>query len=82
MTTISKVEVTADLKWGRVWITILGDEAEQKKVFKILKSNLAELQQGLIEKFDMKIVPRVKFIIDHAEEYAAHINELLRKTHE
>jgi len=82
LTTISKVEVTPDLKWCKVWITVMGDKDSHEEVLKILFENKRELQDLLIEKLTMKFVPRVKFVIDHGEEYAAHINELIRKTHD
>ena len=82
LTTISKVEVTPDLKWCKIWVTILGEKPQQDQVMKILAGSLYDLQGELIETLEMKIVPRVKFVIDHGEEYASHINELLRKAHE
>ncbi len=82
LTTISKVEVTPDLKWGKVWITVMGDEAQQAEVLAVLKDDLFDLQGQLNRKLEMKFVPRVKFALDHGQEYASHINELLRKTDE
>ena len=79
LTTISKVEVTPDLKWSKIWITILGNEAKQTEVIKILMRSSRDLQKNLKSKMTMKFVPRVKFEVDHGEEYAAKINELLRK---
>jgi len=81
LTTVSKTEVTPDLKWCKVWITIMGSKPEQAIVLRTLKSGLSEFQHELIQKLSMKIVPRVSFVVDHGEEYAAHINDLLRKTH-
>jgi ribosome-binding factor A len=82
LTTISKVEVTPDLKWCKVWVTVMGEKPKPDQVMVELKENLYDLQGELIRKFSMKIVPRVRFVLDHGEEYAAHINELLRKTHD
>lgn len=82
LTTISKVEVTPDLKWCKVWVTIMGDKDQQQEVLDILITNLKELQSSLIDKLTMKFIPRIKFVIDHAEEYASHIDELIRKTHD
>jgi len=79
LTTISKVEVTPDLKWGKIWITVMGDAGVQAQVLESLNDNLFELQGILNRKFTMKFVPRVKFVLDHGEEYAAKINELLRQ---
>ncbi len=82
MTTISKIEVTPDLKWCKVWITILGDTASQQAVLGQLKENLPTIQASINEKLTMKFVPRISFVIDHGEEYAAKINELLKQTHD
>lgn len=82
LTTISKVEVTPDLKWCKIWITVMGDEKKQAEVLENLRSKLYDLQGELNRKLTMKFVPRVKFVIDHGEEYAAKINELLRKANE
>lgn len=82
LTTISKVEVTPDLKWCKVWITVMGNTETQNQTLKTLNEELYDLQGELNRKFEMKFVPKVKFAIDHGEEYASHINELLRKTHE
>jgi ribosome-binding factor A len=83
LTTISKVEVTPDLKHAKVWLTILpAGEDNEKQVLNILKENAYDLQGELIRQFEMKIIPRVSFKIDHSEEYAAHINELLNKDNE
>ena len=82
LTTISKVEVTPDLKWCKVWITVMGDADKQKQVLAEIQTNLFDLQGSLNRKLTMRYVPRIKFMLDHGQEYAAKINELLRKAHE
>ncbi|OGE96250.1 MAG: hypothetical protein A3B10_02980 [Candidatus Doudnabacteria bacterium RIFCSPLOWO2_01_FULL_44_21] len=82
LTTISKVEVTSDLKWCKVWVTIMGPPAAQQETLKRISADLFDLQEELLHQLRMKIIPKVSFVLDHAEEYASHINELIRKTHE
>lgn len=82
LTTISKVEVTPDLKWCKIWITVLGDKQSQDEILNILTENLKDMQRQLNREMSMKFVPRIKFVIDHGQEYAAKINELLRRTQE
>jgi ribosome-binding factor A len=82
LTTISKVEVTPDLKWGKIWITVMGDEKKQKQVLEALRENIYDLQGSLNRTLEMKIIPRVKFAIDHGQEYASRINELLREAND
>ena len=67
LTTISKIEVTPDLKWAKVGITVL-DISQEARVLDILHANIYDMQGELIRKLKMKIVPRVIFFIDKAEE--------------
>ena len=82
LTTVSKVQVTPDLKWGKAFITVMGDESKQKQVLAELKKNIYSIQKAVNAEMGMKIVPRISFVLDHGEEYAAKINELLRKAQE
>jgi ribosome-binding factor A len=83
MTTISRVEVTQDLKHAKVWITIFSeDKAVEDAALDTLKKNLYDLQGELNRKFTMHHTPRIVFAIDNSQHYASRINELIRKTHE
>ncbi len=82
LTTVSKVEVTQDLKWGKAFITVMGDEIKQKAVLAELKKSIYDIQKAVNLEMGMKIVPRISFVLDHGEEYAAKINELLKKARE
>lgn len=82
LTTVSKVVVTPDMKWGKAFITVMGDEEKQKAVLAELKKNIYNIQKSINAEMGMKIVPRISFVLDHGEEYAAKINELLRKANE
>src|SRR5262245_9026115 len=83
LTTISKVEISPDMKYGKIWITVMpAGEANESKILKLLDESIYDLQGSLNRGLPTKIVPRVKFAIDHSEEFSSHINELLRKTHD
>lgn len=83
MTTISKVEVSPDLKHARVWITVFTqDKKMEGSVLDFLHKHLFELQGELNRTFTMRNVPRVAFRIDASQQYASHINELLKKANE
>ena len=83
LTTISKVEVTPDLKHGKVWITIFTDqEQDEQAVLKVLSEHKSELQGEMYDYFKSKNVPRIHFAIDHSQQYASHINKLLKETEE
>jgi ribosome-binding factor A len=83
LTTISKVEVTSDLKHAKVWITIFSDiEKDEQAVLASLEENKYDLQGEMYKYFASKNVPRIHFAVDHSEQYSDHINKLLRETKE
>ncbi|MBI2607213.1 MAG: 30S ribosome-binding factor RbfA [Candidatus Doudnabacteria bacterium] len=83
ITTVNKVEVTPDLKQGKIWLTVLTEEEKvEQAVLKVVNSNIYELQGEINNKFEMRNVPRIRFLIDHSEQYADHINKLLKQTKE
>ncbi len=83
MTTISKVDVSPDLKHAKVWLTIFTDDKSvEKAVLAALKEKAFDLQGELNEITTMRHTPRVAFAIDNSQRYASHINELLRKANE
>jgi len=83
MATISRVEVAPDLKHAKVGVTVFSDDQSVRKaVLAQLQGNIYELQGEINRRLTMKMVPRIRFVLDEAEQYAAHINELLRQVSE
>ena len=81
LTTISKVEVTPDLKHAKVWITVFSDkETDEEAVMEVLAENYYDLQGEMYKYFESKNVPRIHFAVDHSEQYSSHINKLLKDT--
>src|SRR4051812_12621789 len=80
LTTVSRVEVSGDSRWAKVWISIVGGDDEE--IFKILKENIYDIQGELNRNLTMKMVPRIQFFLDTSPRYAQHIDELIKKIHE
>lgn len=76
LVTITKVEVTRDLHYAKVWISVL-PSYYITKVLKKLNVNIGHLQFLLNKKLVMKPLPRVNFAIDATEQKAAEIERLL-----
>jgi ribosome-binding factor A len=79
LVTVSKVEASRDLKWAKVWVSIIGGNDD--KILKILDHNLYDIQGELNRSVAMKIVPRLQFFLDTSPRYAQHINELIQEIH-
>ncbi len=80
LVTITKVDTSRDMKYAKVWISILnGDDA---KILEHLSKNIYDIQGELNKNFKTKIIPRISFHLDTSPRYVEHIDELIREVHE
>ena len=77
LVTISRVEVSPDLRESNVWFTSFNQDPEE--VLAILKKEVFEIQGELYKESTMRIVPRIHFVIDDSLEYNDQITKVLRK---
>ena len=76
MLSVTRVETTGDLKYCKVWISVLGLENE-KEFKKGLRSASGWLRRELGNSLKLRNTPELIFELDHSIEYGAHINELI-----
>ena len=76
MISVTRVETTGDLRYAKVWLSVLGmrDEKEFKKG---LKSAAGWLRREMGNTMSLRYTPELVFEIDHSIEYGAHINEVI-----
>lgn len=79
--TVSKVETSRDMRWAKIWISVVGGEngSNDETVLNTLQNNLYDIQGELNREMEVKIVPRISFHLDTSGRYAAKINELFKK---
>lgn len=77
MVTITHVDTTTDLRWCRVFVSVL-DKTQEKDVVKGLKSAAGYLRRELGAAIKLRYTPELQFVADDSIEYGAHILEMLR----
>lgn len=77
---LSKVQTSRDLRWAKVWITIVNGDDD--KIMNMLHHHLYDIQGELNRMMQVKIVPRISFHLDTSGRYAQHINEIFHKIQE
>ena len=77
MVSIIRVDTTGDLRYARVWVSVL-DKAQEKDVMRGLKSASGFLRRELGRALQLRYTPELQFIADDSIEYGAHILEVLR----
>ena len=77
MVSIIRVDTTSDLRYARVWVSVL-DKNQEKDVMKGLKSAAGFLRRELGRKLQLRYTPELQFIADDSISQGAHILEVLR----
>ncbi|MEK7618074.1 MAG: ribosome-binding factor A [Patescibacteria group bacterium] len=78
--TIAKVETSRDMKWAKIWISILGGDDDG--ILKHINSRIYRIQGEMNKHFSTKIIPRLQFFLDTSPRYVEHIEKVIRKIHE
>ena len=77
MITISAVEVSPDLKYARVYITILGDNNEVNKAVQHLNNVARRLRHYLSQRLSTRTTPQLQFVYDSSIEYGNRLSALI-----
>ncbi len=76
MISVTRVETTGDLRYAKVWLSVLG-QVDEKQFMKGLKSSSGWLRRELGEALDLRYTPELVFELDKSIEYGAHISQIL-----
>ena len=79
MITVTRVDVSPDLRGARMGVSIM-PFLKAEKILKILNSQVFNIQKSLNQKLNMKLVPKIRFELDKSEEQTSRIEQLLKKT--
>jgi ribosome-binding factor A len=77
---VTEVRVTPDLKSVRVYVEILGSDAERGATLDGLAAASGFIRHELTERLHLRRAPEVFFIPDRSEEYGQHIDDLIKQT--
>lgn len=76
MISVTRVETTGDLKYCKVWLSVMG-LSNEKDFKKGIKSASGWLRRELGNSLKLRNTPELIFELDYSIEYGAHINELI-----
>jgi ribosome-binding factor A len=75
--TVTAVDTSPDLRSARVYVSVLGDEAEREATLAALHSSHGLLQAAVAREIRMKRTPTLTFRYDEGPERAARLARLL-----
>ena len=75
--TVTKVDLTKDLRYARVYFSVLGEDKDKALAIKGLNSAKGYLKGLLSEKIKLRFMPELEFKIDESLEHTKHVYDIL-----
>ncbi|MFA4991761.1 MAG: 30S ribosome-binding factor RbfA [Candidatus Omnitrophota bacterium] len=83
--TVTRIQMTPDLRNARIYFSILGDEAVQQSALEGIESAKGYIRKLIADRMKMRYVPEIVFKLDNSIEYSINLEktfEKLKKEHE
>ncbi|GFR37683.1 ribosome-binding factor A [Insulibacter thermoxylanivorax] len=77
--TVTGVEVTNDLSQARVYISVMGDDAQKEETLRALDKAQGFLRSELGRRIRLRQIPELLFKFDTSIEYGSRIEQLLQE---
>ena len=77
--TVTYVEVSGDLRYAKVHVSVMGNETKQNLCIRGLQSSAGFLQAKLNERVDMRYTPKLEFILDQGVKKSIEISKILKQ---
>ncbi len=83
--TITRIDLTGDLRYARIYFSILGDDKAKEEGLKGIKSAIGFIRKLIAERMKLRYVPELYFKLDNSLEYSINLEktfERIRHEHE
>jgi ribosome-binding factor A len=77
LTSVTRVDVTRDLRYAKVYVSVFGDEETKKKCIEGLKSAAGYVRKEIGSKIKARYTPEVIFEVDQSIEHGMHISKII-----
>ena len=77
MTSVMDAFVATDLKTCKVYVSVMGDEEQQKKTMEGLRSAEGYIRRELAHSLNLRNTPELTFVLDRSIERGARMSRLI-----
>ena len=75
--TVLSADVSPDLRYAKVFVSVLGDEREEKRVMHGLQSARGFLQSKIAARLQTRVTPELRFEIDNSSKRTSELLKLI-----
>lgn len=77
--TVVRADVSADVKSAKVYVSIIGDEAEQERALRELQSAKGFIQSQIAPRLGTRNTPVITFKLDRGVKQSLRVTQILRE---
>lgn len=77
--TVTRIDLTGDLRHAKVYFSILGDEAKKNSAVEGIQSAAGYIRKLIGERLELKYVPELSFRLDRSIEYSIGLEKLFER---
>lgn len=77
LVSVTRVKVTPDLRYAKVWVSILNAKSVEETL-EGLKKSAGFIRAELAKRINLRYTPELSFVIDDSLEYGAKIDSILK----
>lgn len=82
MVSVTDVEVTRDLSYAKVFVSIFGTDEQKSEALRILKASNGFIRKEIGKNVKLRHVPQVIIELDETLDKASHLEDLFHKIKE
>lgn len=77
--TITHIDITDDLRYARIYYSVLGSDAQKADTEEALLENLSFIRRLAVQRINLKFAMEIKFERDKSIEHSFKVDDILKK---
>ncbi len=78
ITSITEVQLTRDLRYASVYVSIFGTDLEKEETLQTLIRAAGYIRGEIGRRIRLRYVPEINFFLDNSIEYGVHIENVIK----
>ena len=80
MLTFTRIEISRDLKYAKVFFSVLGEEGAVEESLNFLKRHNGVIRRMLGNRIRIRRIPELSFIYDSSTDHVLRVDQLLKES--
>lgn len=77
--TITRIDLTKNLRYARIYFSIMGDDDVKEESLKGIKSSIGFIRKLIAERMNLRYVPELYFKLDNSIEYSINLEKTFER---